>query len=51
MDVIRKFAEKKKATPAQIALAWLLQESAVDRADSWDDKIGAFGRESWSYEN
>ena len=24
VDVIRKFAEKKKATPAQIALAWLL---------------------------
>jgi len=26
VDVIGKFAEEKKATPAQIALAWLLQE-------------------------
>jgi len=27
VDVIRKFAEKKKATPAQIALAWLLAKA------------------------
>ena len=27
VDVIRKFAEKKKATPAQIALAWLLKKA------------------------
>jgi aryl-alcohol dehydrogenase-like predicted oxidoreductase len=27
VDVIRKFAEKKKATPAQIALAWLLTKA------------------------
>ena len=27
VDVIRKFAAKKKATPAQIALAWLLTKA------------------------
>ncbi len=26
VDVLRRFAEKKKATPAQISLAWLLAQ-------------------------
>ena len=33
VDLLEKFAEQKKATPAQIALAWLLCAEAMDRSD------------------
>ena len=39
VELIRKFAEQKKATPAQIALAWLLAQKP------WYNKAGTPGRE------
>ena len=37
VDLLTKIAERKSATPAQIALAWLLAE-AVDRPDPRHDQ-------------
>jgi len=33
VDLLGRIAKKKNATPAQIAIAWLLGAEAVDRAD------------------
>jgi aryl-alcohol dehydrogenase-like predicted oxidoreductase len=48
VDVIRKSAEKKKATPAQIALAWLLTKApwivpipGTTRLDRLEENLGA----------
>ena len=35
VDLIAAFAAKKNATSAQIALAWLLAQKALDRSHSW----------------
>ena len=48
VDVITSFAEQKRVTPAQIALAWLLAKKSVDRSDSGHNETGSTGRESWS---
>lgn len=34
VDLLTKLAQKKNATPAQIALAWILASEALDRTDS-----------------
>ncbi|HEY5707213.1 MAG TPA: aldo/keto reductase [Terrimicrobiaceae bacterium] len=34
VDMIGQIAQRKKATPAQIALAWILAQEALDRPDS-----------------
>jgi aryl-alcohol dehydrogenase-like predicted oxidoreductase len=48
LDLLRKVAERKKATPAQIALAWLLAQKpwivpipGTRRLDRLDENIGA----------
>jgi aryl-alcohol dehydrogenase-like predicted oxidoreductase len=48
VDVLKRFAEKKKATPAQIALAWLLAQKTwivpipgTRRKDHLDENLGA----------
>jgi aryl-alcohol dehydrogenase-like predicted oxidoreductase len=48
VDVLRRFAEKKKATPAQIALAWLLAQKqwivpipGTRRKDHLGENLGA----------
>jgi aryl-alcohol dehydrogenase-like predicted oxidoreductase len=33
VEVVEKFAKQKQATPAQVALAWVLAQRALDRAD------------------
>ena len=43
--LVKRWAERKRATPAQIALAWLHGAEAVDRADPRDDADGAHARE------
>ncbi len=45
VDLLGRVAARKGATPAQIALAWLLE--ALDRADPGHQKSGATGREPW----
>ena len=44
VEVITEFANRKKATPAQIALAWLLAKGTMDRSDSRHDQAFAIGR-------
>jgi aryl-alcohol dehydrogenase-like predicted oxidoreductase len=48
VDVIRRFAEQKKATPAQVALAWLLAQKpwivpipGTTKLDRLQENIGA----------
>ena len=43
--LVKKWAERKQATPAQIALAWLTGAETVDRADPRDHSAGAHARE------
>jgi aryl-alcohol dehydrogenase-like predicted oxidoreductase len=48
VDLLKRFAEKKKATPAQVALAWLLAQKpwivpipGTRRKDHLDENLGA----------
>jgi aryl-alcohol dehydrogenase-like predicted oxidoreductase len=48
VDLLKRFAEKKKATPAQVALAWLLAQKpwivpipGTRRRDHLDENLGA----------
>ncbi len=45
VDLLGRIAQRKNATPAQIALAWLLGPEAVDRADSRDDEAASVAGE------
>jgi aryl-alcohol dehydrogenase-like predicted oxidoreductase len=45
VDLLASTAKEKSATPAQIALAWLLVQKPLDRSDSWHDQALAHGRE------
>jgi aryl-alcohol dehydrogenase-like predicted oxidoreductase len=45
IDLLGKIAESKKATPAQIALAWLLAPEALDCSNPRHSEAGAPGRE------
>ncbi len=38
VDVIKRVAERKGSTSAQIALAWPWRRSLPDRPDPWHDK-------------
>jgi aryl-alcohol dehydrogenase-like predicted oxidoreductase len=40
VDLVRSWARRKNATPAQLSLAWLLAQKALDRADSGDHQHG-----------
>ena len=48
VDLVSSFAEKKKATPAQIALAWLLAKKPWIVPIPGHNEAGSTGRESWS---
>ena len=39
VDLLERIADEKHATPAQIALAWLLRAEALDRADPGTTKL------------
>jgi len=48
LDVVRELAEVKDATPAQVSLAWLLEQDVVDAPivgprtpEQLDDSLGA----------
>ena len=41
VDLLKRIAAARHATPAQIALAWLLATETVDRADPWNAQAGA----------
>ncbi len=41
VDLLGEIAKEKKATPAQIALTWLLAQKTLDRADSRNDQAPA----------
>ena len=43
VELLKRIAERKRATPAQIALAWLLAQK-LDRTDSRHAKARATGR-------
>ena len=45
VELVKTWAERKQATPGQIALAWLLGPEAVDCAYSRDDSDGAHAGE------
>ena len=45
VDLLTRIAERKNATPAQIALAWLLAQKPVDRADPRHDEAAPAGGE------
>lgn len=48
VELLGRIAERKEATPAQIALAWLLAQKAMDRAHTGNDQNPPPGREPWS---
>ena len=43
VELLKRIAERKRATPAEIALAWLLAQK-LDRTDSRHAKARATGR-------
>src|ERR1700680_2844254 len=45
VDLLGRIAERKKATPAQIALAWLMAQKAVDYSNPRHHETEALGRE------
>ena len=45
VDLLGQIATKKQATPAQVALGWLLAQKTVDRADSRYHEASPLGRE------
>jgi len=45
VDVLREMAGRKQTTPAQLALAWLLAQKPLDRADSRHDESAPADRE------
>ena len=50
VDLVTKLASEKEATPAQIALAWLLAQKTVDCSNSGNNKTGALQRKYRSCE-
>lgn len=50
VEVVKMAAEQKGATPAQIALAWLLGAETLDRTDSWNNEAQSSSRKSWRHE-
>jgi aryl-alcohol dehydrogenase-like predicted oxidoreductase len=51
VDLLGRIAKQKGATPAQIALAWLLAAEAVDCSDPGHDQVVSPRREHWLARN
>ena len=45
VDLVKRIEEEKKATPAQVALAWILTQKPWIVADSGNDEVAAARRE------
>jgi len=57
VDLVRQLAERKKATPAQIALAWLLAQKpwivpipGTTKLERLEENVGAVGVELTSHD-
>jgi aryl-alcohol dehydrogenase-like predicted oxidoreductase len=48
IDLLARIAQRKKARPAQVALAWAARPEAVDRSHPGHYQAASIGREHWS---